>query len=195
MTRLSSRPRTGQRISELQAMRHILLLAAGLVLFPIQDADAQRESATLVLTVFGHETGQPLEGVQVSIADGAIGGVTDEDGMVRVSGISAGSHLVVIRRIGYGTERVRIDFSPGEVVEGEVELAIQPVPLEDLEVDVERRSPRLRTSGFYERRQFHPGGTFLTRDDIESRPRSSVASELLRRIPSIRMVPVPRGFG
>jgi hypothetical protein len=172
----------------------IILLILASLLVPMSGA-AQQRGATLALRVLAHETGQPLEGAQVRISAQPRGSVSDEAGQVRITGITPGSHLVEVQRLGYGTERIMVDFAPGEVVEGEIELVVQPVALDPVEVSAERRAAQLRTNGFFERRQYHPG-TFLTRDEIEARSGKSLEpSALLRRIPNIHLEPAPNGSG
>lgn len=176
------------------ASLQIVLLSFALLLLPLPAA-AQEKGATLVLRVLAHETGQPLGGAQVRISARAQGSVSDEAGAVRITGIPPGSHLVEIQRLGYGTERITVDFAPGAVVEGEVELDIQPVTLAPVEVSAERRAAQLRANGFFERKKYHPG-TFLTRDEIAARSGASLEpSSLLRRIPNIRLAPGPNGRG
>ena len=156
---------------------------------------AQQRSATLVLRVLVHETGQPLEGAQVRISTHGLGSVSDEAGAVRITGVSAGSHLVEVQRVGYGTERIMVDFAPGEVVEGEIELVVQPVALDPVEVSAQRRAAQLQANGFFERRKYG-AGTFLTREEIEARAGHSLEpSSLLRRIPNIHLEPVANGRG
>jgi hypothetical protein len=172
----------------------IVLPILASLLVPVQGT-AQQSSATLVLRVLVHETGQPLEGAQVRIPTQALGSVSDEAGAVRVTGISAGSHLVEVQRLGYGTERIMIDFAPGAVVEGEIELVVQPVTLDPLEVSAQRRAAQLQANGFFERRKYG-AGTFLTREEIEPRSGNSLEpSSLMRRIQGIHLERAPNGRG
>jgi hypothetical protein len=177
-----------------RASIQIVLLILASLLVPMPGA-AQQSSATLVLRVLVHETERPLEGAQVRISAQARGSVSDEAGQVHITGISAGSHLVEIQRLGYGTERIMVDFAPGEVVEGEVELVVQPVALDPVEVSAERRAAQLQANGFFERRKYG-AGTFLTRQEIEARSGKSLEpSALLRRIPNIHLEPARNGRG
>ena len=147
----------------------VFLIVFGLsALLASTSAVAQQRSATLVLRVLAHGSGEPLEGAQVRIPSRGISRLTDRAGVVRISGTPAGSHLVEIRHVGYGAERLVMSFSPGEVVEGEIELIAQPVALDSLEVTAVWQSPRLSRNGFYDRQKMG-FGTFLGGEQIRAR--------------------------
>lgn len=147
-----------------------------------------QEYAGLALRVVAHETGEPIAGVQVSIMGQRRTGLSDAAGVVRIAGIAPGPHAVSIERIGYASERLVVDFTAGESIEGEVELNPQAVNLAAVNVEAEG-SLALRSSGFFERRKLG-AGTFVTRDEVDARARVSTRmSGLLERLPGLRVIP------
>lgn len=160
--------------------------------FPLS---AQQRTGTLALRVVAHGTAEPIPGAQVHVSTQRLGGATDPKGKVRITGIRAGSHVIEIERIGYDSERVMIEFSPGQTVEGEVELTPRPVVLERVEAVAQAGSAALQAAGFYERRKFG-AGTFLVREDIEARAKHALQpSSLLQRMPGVRLEAAPGGSG
>jgi hypothetical protein len=156
----------------------VLLLAAAL-LVPASAA-AQRD-ATLVLRILAHGTAEPIAGAQVRVGARGPGALSDAAGYARVSGIPPGSHVVEVLHVGYRTERMVVDFEARAIVDGEVELEVEAVPLSPVEVTADRQKHWLTTSGFYERQKFFPGA-FLEREEIEELAKNSMeTSQLLRR--------------
>src|SRR6185503_14745117 len=47
------------------------------------------------------EAGTPIAGVSVTVVGTRLGGVTDEQGRYRITGVSDGPHAVTAQRIGY----------------------------------------------------------------------------------------------
>jgi hypothetical protein len=162
-----------------------------LVFIPPGHAAAQ--SASLMLRVLAHESGQPLAGAVARIVAASRSALSDPDGIVRIQGIPAGAHVVEVRHLGYRTELLRVDFSPGAVVEGEVELVVEPVPVDSLHARADRQSARLRRAGFYDRQSWNDG-TFLTREQLSTR-RARSPAELLQGVRGTRVVPTRSAGG
>jgi outer membrane cobalamin receptor len=74
---------------------------------------------------------------------------------------------------------------PGNPVEITVRLSSSPIALDPIQVAV--RSPTLERTGFYERRDHGPQGTFFTQADID-RLAPTVLSDLVRRVPATRFM-------
>jgi hypothetical protein len=154
---------------------------------------AAAQSAALVLRVLAHESGRPLPGAEARIAAASRSAFSDHDGIIRIQGIPTGSHVVEVRRLGYRTELLRVDFSPGAVVEGEIELVVEPVLGDSLHVQAGRQSARLRRAGFHDRQSWNDG-TFLTRDQLSTR-RARSPAELLQGVRGTRVVPTRTAGG
>jgi hypothetical protein len=68
-----------------------------------------------------------------------------------------------------------------------------PIVLDALRVSVERRNRRLERSGYFQRRDYSPGGFFVEREEIEKR-NPIFLTDLFRRALGFRVVPTD-GFG
>lgn len=149
------------------AMSRLILVVLATLLTSAAAAGQQRKAA-LVLQVLAHETGEPLGGAQVRIPARNMAQSSNDAGVAHIRGIPAGSHMVEITRVGYQTEKLVMEFSPGQVVEGEIEMMVEPLALDSLQVTAVQRSPRLSRNGFYDREQMG-FGTFLSREQIQAR--------------------------
>lgn len=101
---------------------------------------------------------------------------------------------VYVQRIGYQ------DFIAGPVTLGsgdtlyvEIGMVVQPIELDRVEVKVPPVRRGLVEGGFYERRRMGLG-RFMEPKEIERNP-ATYLSELLRRIPGVRLVAASSGFG
>jgi hypothetical protein len=139
------------------------------------------------VVVTGHvrenESGAPVSGASVRIGP-APEQLTDGAGAFRFERLPPGSYDLAVRRLGYAAvlDSVAIEF--GTRVDLTVRVAPEAVPLDPIRVEV--RSLVLERTGFYGR-QDRRAGTFITRDDIERRM-PTVSSDLLRRVPGLRLV-------
>lgn len=145
------------------AMKSPLLVVGGLVIEA--DGGAAVPGATVRI-----RPGPPLE--------------TDAAGAFRFDRIPPGVHEVTAERIGFAAVRDTIVVELGLVLDLTVRLSARAVPLEPITV-IARSAVLLRT-GFY-LRQGRGLGSFITRQQIESRP-TVQSSDLLRRIPGVRLV-------
>lgn len=145
-----------------------LILVVLWALLTPRAALAQQNGAVLVLKVLSHSSGEPLIDAQVRIPSRDLVQITDRDGIARLGGIPAGSHVVEVGRIGYRTESLVVEFLPRQRLDGEVELMDAPVTLDSLQVTATRHSRSLSRTGFYSRQRMG-FGTFLGRDQIRRR--------------------------
>ncbi len=150
-------------------------------------------SGTAVLgTVTDSRTGEPIPAAVVTL-DGTASVATNISGNFRLSDVTPGTHLLYVKRIGFKRGLINLDL-PGDQTGVELDIRLDPVPVELPEVVVEGERTLYaygRLRDFYERR--NKGiGHFVTRWDIERRqPR--VASAMLAGISSLRIVPGPLG--
>ncbi|MDZ7806267.1 MAG: PKD domain-containing protein, partial [Gracilimonas sp.] len=91
----------------------------------IQAASAAAGSATLSGTIFT-SSGEELEGVFVTTADGSVTGVTNPEGDIMLDGLDTGIPLVLtLTRRGYSTQYVRVEI-PGETQNATFEASMLP---------------------------------------------------------------------
>ena len=160
------------------AIIHPLLLSATLVALPVQPPglDAQQR-AILQVTVRAAHDSSFLAGAQVSLKGLDIGGVTNERGALRLYG-ATGPATVEVVMIGYETWSRAVIMTDGAVTSLFVEMAIDPVRLRAMQVNVV--DPNLQKRGFYERQRHNHAGTFLTAVQLEAmQPR--LLTDVLRR--------------
>ena len=129
----------------------------------------------------------PLRDASVRLMGTDLAASTDIDGRFSIAGVRAGVHLIQIKRIGYASVISRLDFASGETLAVQIELEDLAVQLPEVEVTAEVPPPAM-LRGFFARKE-HGGGFFLTRKEIDDlQPR--MFTDLLRRAPGVRLVPV-----
>jgi hypothetical protein len=132
--------------------------------------------------VVNDSTRAPISGAEVAVADLGKSVVTDSRGAFRLSGIPAGEHQIVVRRIGYGAAETRVLFDGHSTVERRVLLG-RAVTLETVSV-TEKATERAMAS-FEENRRLGLGH-FVTRGDLEKYTGMKLAS-VLQQIPQLDM--------
>ena len=96
-------------------------------------------------TVTDAMTGQPLSGVQVSIAGTGFGSLSRGNGVYAVQGVPAGAQTVEFRLIGYATESVNITVSAGQVTTADAALSEEVIVLGGISAIGTRARPRTVT--------------------------------------------------
>jgi hypothetical protein len=133
----------------------------------------------------------PLPFAAVSLAPGPEGGpgmgtrMTDEEGFFAFDSVPSGIYFLEISLLGYGERRDTLRLAPGDDLDVLVTLAVAPLPMEPILVEVRRLYVPAYRAGFDERRRLR-SGTFFTREDIESRGATHF-SDLLRMVPGARV--------
>jgi len=102
-------------------------------------------------TVTDIEGGAPISAARVRLTSGAGETLTADDGAFSLMTTDA-ADTVVIEHFGYKTGRARIEPLSGTGVRIDAKLPPSPVELDPIVVGVSYH-PRLRASGFYERRE------------------------------------------
>jgi hypothetical protein len=139
----------------------LLAVAAALSATP---ALAQRPAA-LEMLIVDASTGQPLPGVRVEVQGQHRAAQTDAHGVAVVRGIPAGPQFVKLLRMGYEQSGVALQFSPGDSLAVDVNLAPAAVALDPVVARVTATVARLRANGFYDR--MRTGfGRFKTEQEI-----------------------------
>ncbi|HEV2641062.1 MAG TPA: carboxypeptidase regulatory-like domain-containing protein, partial [Candidatus Elarobacter sp.] len=98
-------------------------------------ARAQGAASTgrVVGTVVDSATGAPLIGVQVTVAGGRLGAVTDAEGRYTIAGVSAATHTIEARRLGFRpSTRSGLSIAPGAASTVDFRLAAVPLALEGI---------------------------------------------------------------
>jgi len=112
---------------------------------------------------------------------------TAADGSFELRGLTAGSHTVEARAIGYSRKRIGLDIEP----EGENRIAftLTKVAVALPELTVTAAASAAAKSGFDQRRTAGLGGYFITAQDIARRG-SVRLEDLFKTVPGMRVEPV-----
>ncbi len=150
----------------------------------------------LSVAVFGivaeRGTSNPIQAAAVRLIPGgdatALERLTDAAGRFSIRSVPAGRYRLRVERFGYETVEQAIELRTDSDVR--VELVVEAVELEPLLVVTDRQL-RPDIPG-WDRRRRQDLGTFISRESIDQ-SRTLLASEVLRRVPSVQLI--PRGGG
>lgn len=112
--------------------------------------------------------------------------LTGEDGHFALDNVPEGALSLEVEALGYATRADRTVAFDGQPLFLEIGLEPAPVGTEGVVVTVQAQKPHLRAEGYYQRLQ-RGHGDFVTPDDI-ARLTPLRPSDLLRRVPSIRLI-------
>ena len=89
-------------------------------------------------------------------------------GVFRLVGVSPGTWVLTIQRIGFGqhSQTITVPAAPSPFDLGTMTFTASPTQLADVVVEAEQRSLRLESVGFYDR-QKRGSGSFADRADLE----------------------------
>lgn len=136
-------------------------------------------NATLYGRVLTDSTERPIVGAEVALADDQLIVTTDSAGRFRMPVISAGKHLVSVRRIGFKPMAAAITFAPGDTLEGDFILSKSLERLERVLIRTTALSPKML--GFDDRRRMG-FGNFVGPDELAKMPNRAL-SDVMRLIP------------
>jgi carboxypeptidase family protein len=152
--------------------------------------DAQAARPTGVLDGMVSDTNLVALGeATVSVLGSSIRVTTGENGHFRVVAFPPGQYILTVHRVGYVPVASAIQIRAADTLR--LSFAMRRIATELDTVVVTAKAVLQRMAGFEERRKLG-FGTFLTRDQIESRSAIYV-SDLLRVIPNITIVEGLRG--
>jgi hypothetical protein len=114
-----------------------LLFAGGLPL-------SAQQAGTIVGVVVDAESGEPVSGVEVRIADPSQMTVTDDDGGFRLSDVPRGNRRLILRHIAYGEHERSLVLEEGGTLEYEVRMSREAIELSPLTVEVRTEAERER---------------------------------------------------
>ncbi|WP_419167853.1 carboxypeptidase regulatory-like domain-containing protein [Candidatus Palauibacter sp.] len=130
---------------------------------------AAQETLRVAGVVTDDETGAPVEGATIRLADpsGSVREtVTGPQGAFAFEAVPLGAYVLGVRRIGYEVLSTALEVGlDGRSLD--VRLRPQAIPLDPLNVDVEGRPPRLVETGFYDRKE-EGWGTYIEPEWIEA---------------------------
>lgn len=149
----------------------VTLPAVGRTVVDLEVAPAAEAVGIVAGRVTDGGTGRAVEAVTVTIEDLDLVALTGDRGRFRIPSVPGGLRTLNLRHIAYGEQATEIEVPRNGTVHVEIRLAPEAIPVEPLEVTVERRSPYLEDRGFYERRHWARahGGLFLTPEDLRKR--------------------------
>ncbi len=114
------------------------VLVASCMVSLLVPAMARAQTGQVHGVVRSLETGEPLAGVRVAVVDTRIDTMTDEGGGYRVDIGSEGGATLRFTLLGYLSRTVRVEFSGVQARELDLELSLDPIPLQALTV-IQRR--------------------------------------------------------
>ena len=134
----------------------------------------------VVVSDSGH---RPLAGVEVALPELGKSVQTDLRGAFSISGISAGEHQVLVRRIGFGAADTKLMFDGRQTVERRVVLG-RAVSLEAILVS---ETPTDRRMASFEENRHVGLGHFMTRAEIAKHDGMTLAG-LVQQFPAAAIV-------
>jgi len=141
-------------------------------------------TATVTGTVRGVGN-RPIAGGEIRVVNALPRTRTDEEGRYTLSGLPAGTQLLLVRRIGYLIGDVAVELRPDKSVVQDIQLQ-RVMSLDSMRVIAQRA----RYAEFEENRRSNPFGRFLTEDQIVARHVLEVG-QLLEHLPGFSV----RGSG
>lgn len=133
--------------------------------------------------------GRPVNAAEVRIDALQAAVRSDSSGSFALRGLPAGTHVIVVRAVGYELVARTVILAATTRATVSVQLA-ETTPILDT-VRTTAKSDPYRT-GFTRRMARHAGGHFLTREQIRASGLTRV-TDLLRRVPGLRMRTLAEG--
>jgi hypothetical protein len=122
---------------------HGAWLAASL-LFAIGLPLSAQQAGTIVGVVVDAESGEPVSGVEVSVADPSQMTVTDDAGGFQLYDVPGGDRRLILSHIAYGEHERSIILEEGGALEFEVRMSREAIELSPLTVEVRSEAERAR---------------------------------------------------
>jgi TonB-linked SusC/RagA family outer membrane protein len=97
--------------------------------------------------VTDQRTNLPLPGTTVQVQGTTLSSPTDADGRYRIAGVTAGTHTLLARRIGYTAERQAVTVSDGQQTTADFRMNAAPFSLEEVIVTGTAGGEQRRTLG------------------------------------------------
>ncbi|MBA3467077.1 MAG: carboxypeptidase regulatory-like domain-containing protein [Gemmatimonadaceae bacterium] len=123
-------------------------------------------------------------GSRVELVGTEIVAATNDRGEFSLTGVPAGTHVILARHLGYGAASVPVDLVGREPKRVTIDLP-KYVPMMDPVFVSARRNRSLDQVGFNERKR-SGGGRYVTREEIE-RSNPTYLSDILRRVSGLKV--------
>ncbi|NJD19902.1 MAG: hypothetical protein FIA95_11560, partial [Gemmatimonadetes bacterium] len=155
---------------------------------PLAGRAPERRPSRIVGLVLETETGNPVEGAEITVGGRAARQVSEAQGRFEIVGLPPGAHSLSVRYLGRAPAHAERQAPREATLDVEIRLTVKPVELAPMVVTATPRNSYLENMGFYQRRDAGLSGTRFTREALEERnPRS--LGELLVSVPGLRVVP------
>ena len=156
-------------------------------------ADASRDTvlrgpARLTGTVL-NESNRPVRDALVEVVRTGMSTATDTAGRFELANLPVGTHALEVRRIGFAPQHIPVQLASRTPSSVSVVLEKPVRMLDAVEVTAMLYS---RRQNELERRRRRGFGHFITREELDRSPASQL-SDLLRRVPGVRVYPSPTG--
>lgn len=150
-------------------------------------AAAQAGTGRILGRVVSAQTGEPLAAVQVSIPSISRGTLSDAGGRYLLTGVPAGSHVLVARSLGYATKTVTgVEAAAGQAVALDVSLDPEAVALEGVTVSAAREQGST-TALLSDRHRAAVVSDAIGAEQISRTPDGDAAAAL-KRVPGVSVV-------
>jgi hypothetical protein len=137
-------------------------------------------------TVVAAQTGEPLMGVQVLVKGTRRWGLTNQEGVFRVTELKPGPQVIEFRHPNRAPMVYNLTLEPDRTTELAVKIDTRTVALPEVVIEGKETQPVAKMQDFFSRKVAGHGGYFITRKDIDERqPR--VLSDMMRRVPGLRV--------
>lgn len=165
-----------------------LLAVAAAVAFLLPARIVVAQDGTVTGQVVAATTGQPINGVQITILDTSLGGLSNSSGRFLMPRVPAGTYTVQAVYVGYRTVTQQVNVSPGGTANVQFEMEVSAVAMDELIVT--------GTAGAVERRKLGTSAASLDVTSIEEvTPLASFGQALEGRIPGVRSIGTVGGVG
>ncbi|MCG6956372.1 MAG: carboxypeptidase regulatory-like domain-containing protein [Gemmatimonadetes bacterium] len=143
------------------------------------------EPGILVGRVVDAQTRDPLAGVTVRLVERNQATATNDRGYFSFGSQPFGVYMLDVKAMGYAPRKAPVRVAGDFTQDAEIELSQKAVELEGLNVLVRPKNQRFDLDGLV--RRMNVGvGNFVTRDQLEKRPRARI-TEFLRETPGVRV--------
>ena len=136
--------------------------------------------------IIDRDTDIPVEGAEVSLAEGVAWTLTNQLGRFVFKDVPAGNHVIKIEHLSYGTREYPITVAAGGGAQIDIALSKDPIELEPIVVTVQSAAWVRTMSGFFQRME-RGLGHFLTPEDLAVRRPSSLG-DAIQGVPGVRLL-------
>ncbi len=161
-----------------------LLFAAAPLFSQAPDSLAYRKR---LLGVYDLQSGEPLEGVEVTDLLASVTALTTKTGTVTLAFLPEGGTLVRVRKVGYQPTTLTVMISPVDTVPITVTLAATGVSLPKVVTLDSSYKSSIKLREFDERRAHNNGGYFITDAELRKNDNSTLTN-VLRRLSGMKVV-------